>query len=180
VLEKFSGEDWLETARNEQVTHALVVPTMLVRILAVPGEKSVPSLRSLAYGGAAMPEDVIVRALRTWPDVDFVNAYGLTETSSTISVPGPDEHRAAIASSDPAVRARLTSAGVPLPTVEIEIRDPEGKILGPGSTGQIWVHGDQVSGEYAESGRSWMREVSLTLETRATSTRPDICLFAAG
>ena len=47
---------------------------------------------------------VIERAMALLPHVDFVNAYGLTETSSTIAVLGPEDHRAAFASDDPAVR----------------------------------------------------------------------------
>jgi acyl-CoA synthetase (AMP-forming)/AMP-acid ligase II len=149
ALEQFTGEKWLELVRAEQVTHAFVVPTMLGWILAATGDKSVPSLRSLAYGGASMPRKVIEQALRTWPHVNFVNAYGLTETSSTISVLDADEHRAAIGSDDPAVRARLSSAGVPMPGVEIQIRAADGSVAPVGEVGRIWVRGEQVSGEYA-------------------------------
>ena len=56
-----------------------------------------------------------------------MNAYGLTETSSTIALLGPDDHRGAIASDDPAVRARLGSVGQPLPSVEVTIRDRRGQ-----------------------------------------------------
>jgi acyl-CoA synthetase (AMP-forming)/AMP-acid ligase II len=86
------------------------------------------------------------------PQVGYVNAYGLTETSSTVAVLGPDEHRIAFASDDPDVRARLGSVGRPLPTLELEIRGPEGVVLPPGETGEIYVRGDQIAGEY--QGRS--------------------------
>ncbi|MCX7865406.1 MAG: fatty acid--CoA ligase family protein, partial [Novosphingobium sp.] len=76
--------------------------------------------------------------------------YGLTETSSTIALLGPEDHRAALASDDPKVRARLTSLGQPLPTVEIQIRDENGNVLGPNQPGEIYVRGEQVSGEYRE------------------------------
>jgi acyl-CoA synthetase (AMP-forming)/AMP-acid ligase II len=99
-----------------------------------------------------MPSRVVVRALEAWPDVDFVNAYGLTETSSTIAVLGPEEHRTAVASGDAATRARLGSAGRVVPAVELEIRDEAGRPLPPGVTGRIWVRGPQVSGEYTGSG----------------------------
>jgi acyl-CoA synthetase (AMP-forming)/AMP-acid ligase II len=154
VLEQFTPEQWLELVRTEGVTNALVVPTMLKRILDAEGDRSVPSLRTLAYGGAPMPTPVIERALNEWPDVDFVNAYGLTETSSTIAVLGPDDHRAAIASDDPLVRARLSCAGQVLPTVELEIRDESGAVVAPGVKGRIWVRGPQVAAEYLGSGAS--------------------------
>jgi acyl-CoA synthetase (AMP-forming)/AMP-acid ligase II len=95
-----------------------------------------------------MPLAVIGRAMALLPGVGFVNAYGLTETSSTIALLGPDDHRAAFASDDPAVRARLGSVGRPLPTIELSIRDAAGEPLGAGERGEIWVRGEQVSGEY--------------------------------
>jgi acyl-CoA synthetase (AMP-forming)/AMP-acid ligase II len=153
VLDQFTPEQWLDVVRTEQITNALVVPTMLARIMAADGvDQGVPSLRSLAYGGASMPLPVVERALQTWPAVDFVNAYGLTETSSTIAVLGPDDHRAALASPDPAVRARLGSAGRVVPAVEVEIRDEDGRPRTDGGPGRIWVRGEQVSGEYTGSG----------------------------
>ena len=152
VLEQFSPQQWLDLVRSEGVTNALVVPTMLKRILDVDGDTDIPSLRSLAYGGAPMPLPVIEKALRTWPAVDFVNAYGLTETSSTIAVLGPDDHRAALASADPAVRARLGSAGTVVPSIELEIRAESGATQPAGVKGRIWVRGAQVSGEYLGSG----------------------------
>lgn len=151
IMDSFDAEGWLELVRREGITHAFVVPTMLARIveLAQAGrDVSAPSLRSLAYGGAPMPRTVVQQALALWPLVDFVNAYGLTETSSTISLLGPDEHRAAMSSRDPAMRRRLDSVGRPLPTVEIEIRDDDGRPLPAGGRGRIWARGDQIAGEY--------------------------------
>jgi acyl-CoA synthetase (AMP-forming)/AMP-acid ligase II len=88
--------------------------------------------------------------MATLPHVDFVNAYGLTETSSTISVLGPDDHRAALNSDDPAQRARLGSVGRPLPTVDVEIRDADGALLPAGERGEVYVRGEQVAGEYLD------------------------------
>ena len=154
VLEQFTPQEWLTVVREEAVTNALVVPTMLARIVSSEGDVSVPTLRNLAYGGAPMPTRVIERALTMWPEVGFVNAYGLTETSSTIAVLGPEDHRVALASDDPAVRARLGSTGQVLPTVELEIRDMDDQVSAPGEVGRICVRGDQVSAEYAGVGRA--------------------------
>jgi acyl-CoA synthetase (AMP-forming)/AMP-acid ligase II len=155
TLHSFTPDAWLDLVRAEGVTNAMVVPTMLARIMDAPGlDRSAPSLRGLAYGGARMPRRVIEKALREWPHVGFVNAYGLTETSSTIAVLGPEEHRDAVASDDPEVRARLESAGRPVPSIELEIRDADGGVLPAGESGRIWVRGEQVSGEYAGHGSS--------------------------
>jgi acyl-CoA synthetase (AMP-forming)/AMP-acid ligase II len=153
VLEHFNERVWLDLVRTERVTHAMVVPTMLARIMdAEDVDRSVPTLRSLSYGGAKMPSRVIAKALQEWPHVNFVNAYGLTETSSTVTLLGPEDHRAALASDDPAVRARLGSAGRAVPGIEIEIRDAAGAPVPPGTSGIIWIRGEQVSGEYAGTG----------------------------
>ncbi len=154
-LPSFSAESWLETARRERVTHAFVVPTMLARIveqLAGAASAELPSVRALAYGGGKMPQSVIEKALRFFPNADFTNAYGLTETSSTIAILGPEDHRAAISTDDAAVRRRLVSVGRPLPSVEVQIRDESGQALGPNQRGEVYVSGEQVSGEYLGRG----------------------------
>ncbi len=149
-LPAFTAEEWVATAAREGITHAMVVPTMLGRILDVMAEtgETLPALRALSYGGGKMPEPVIARALDALPHVAFVNAYGLTETSSTIALLGAEDHRAAFASGDPAVRRRIASVGQPLPSVELEIRREDGSCCAPGEHGEIHVRGDQVSGEY--------------------------------
>lgn len=157
LLPAFDPARWLQLAGQEQVSNAFLVPTMLARIVDLldasgASTAGLPTLRALAYGGGKMPLAVIERALRLFPDVDFTNAYGLTETSSTITLLGPREHRAALASQDPALRTRLASVGLPLPGLELEIRDADGQTLPNGHTGEVWVRGEQVSGEYMEQG----------------------------
>ncbi|CAN5587861.1 N/A [soil metagenome] len=149
-LRAFEPLLWLDTVRAERVTNAMVVPTMLSRIVDSANgnlandnvvndrSASVPSLRTLSYGGAKVSERVLIEALRMFPTTGFVNAYGLTETASTIAVLSPEDHRAAVASEDPTIRRRLASAGQVLPTVEVDIRD-----------GVIFVRGEQIAGEYA-------------------------------
>jgi acyl-CoA synthetase (AMP-forming)/AMP-acid ligase II len=97
---------------------------------------------------------VIERAMKLFPNTDFTNAYGLTETSSTVTLLGPEDHRQAAASETPAERRRLTSVGRPLPGIELEIRDEEGRALGPDERGEVYVRGEQVSGEYLERDSS--------------------------
>ena len=152
-LPDFEPNEWVEVARREGITHAMVVPTMLARILEVveADGQGLPAMRHLAYGGGRMPLPVIEQALRLLPDVGFVNAYGLTETSSSITVLGPDDHRAALSSADLDVRARLGSVGQALPTVELSIRDPLGVPVPVGQRGEVWVRGEQVSGEYGST-----------------------------
>jgi acyl-CoA synthetase (AMP-forming)/AMP-acid ligase II len=153
MLPAFEPDAWLALAAAERVTNAFVVPTMLARIIGrmdAGGSADLPALKAVAYGGGRMPLELVERALLMFPSTGFTNAYGLTETSSTIALLGPDDHRSAQGSSDAAVRARLGSVGKPLPTIELQIRDDAGQPLPAGECGEIYVRGEQVSGEYRE------------------------------
>ncbi|BBZ49943.1 long-chain fatty acid--CoA ligase [Mycobacterium heidelbergense] len=153
-LTNFDAGEWVRLVDAEQVTTATVVPTMLDRIVTAleAGGHRLPSLRSLAYGGSRVGLPLVRRALELLPHVGFVNAYGLTETSSTIAVLTPDDHRAAQAASDSAVVKRLGSVGRPVPGIEVQIRDDGGTVLPPGETGELFVRGEQVSGRYTGIG----------------------------
>lgn len=150
LMPQFDPQLWLEVVRAQAITHAFVVPTMLVRILDVLEqypELAPRTLRSLAYGGSAAPEGLVSRALGALPDtVGLVNAFGLTETSSTVAVLTPEDHRLAYESPLPAVQARLRSAGRPIPGIEVAIVDESGSPVGVGVRGEIWLRGPQVAG----------------------------------
>ena len=149
VMPQFAPREWLELVRVEGVTHATVVPTMLSRILDELEQRPdlMPTtLISLAYGGSKASEGLMNRAFQALPrSVGLVNAFGLTETSSTVTLLGPEDHRAAFESNDPAARARLASAGRPVPGVEVRIATLDGDPLGPGEEGELWVRGAQVA-----------------------------------
>ncbi len=152
-LPNFTPEAWIELARKENVTNAFLVPTMLQRIVDHAGDSlDLPHLRFVAYGGGKMPRSTIEAAMRLLPHVSFTNAYGLTETSATICMLGPDDHRESYESADPAIRRRLGSAGKPIPSIELQIRSEDGQICEAEETGLVWVRGDQVSGEYKGLG----------------------------
>ena len=150
-LPRFTAEEWIAIARDERVTHATVVPTMLARIVQVmesdPSAR-VPTLRHLAYGGARMHTSVLERALHLMPETDFVNAYGLTETSSTVALLGPDDHRLGLYSDEPLYKNRLASVGRPVPGIEIAIVDEAGAQQEHDHAGEILIRGEQVSGAY--------------------------------
>ena len=152
-LPNFTPEAWINLAQKESVTNAFLVPTMLQRIVDHAGDSlELPALKNIAYGGGKMPRPTIERAMELLPHVNFTNAYGLTETSATICMLGPDDHRDAFGSDNPAIRRRLGSAGKPIPSIELQIRSEDGVICGAEETGLVWVRGDQVSGEYKGLG----------------------------
>ena len=156
MLESFDARTWLDACQAERITQAFVVPTMLARIVdemaGNPMRWDLAALRALAFGGGKMPIPVIAKAMELLPDVDFTNAYGLTETSSTICLLDPDDHRRAMSSGAPEIRRRLGSVGKPIEAVELAIRDDSGNFLPAGSPGHVFVRGAQVSGEYLGLG----------------------------
>ena len=108
-------------------------------------------MTNLAYGGARDADPVIRRAIEAFPKtVGFVNAYGQTETTSSLTVLGPDDHR--IAGTPERVELklkRLNSIGKPLPDVEIAVRDDDGKLLAPGEVGEILIRTPRIMKGYA-------------------------------
>ena len=155
MLPNFEPGEWLRLLQQEKITSAFLVPTMLVRVMEHLEQHPAgpfPALRAIAYGGGKMPLAVIERALAVFPGVEFTNAYGLTETSATVCLLTPADHRAAAASDDPAVRRRIGSVGRPLPSVELQVRDAAGAVLAAQQSGFVFVRGPQVSGEYRGVG----------------------------
>ncbi|MGZ8746807.1 MAG: AMP-binding protein [Mycobacterium sp.] len=153
-LANFEASEWVRLVADEKVTTATVVPTMLDRIVTALEQEPVelPSLRNLAYGGSKVGLPLVRKALELLPHVGFVNAYGLTETSSTIAVLTPDDHRDAHGNTDETVAKRLGSVGQPVPGIEVQIRDENGNVLGAGEPGELFVRGEQVSGKYTGIG----------------------------
>jgi acyl-CoA synthetase (AMP-forming)/AMP-acid ligase II len=98
-----------------------------------------------------MPIAVIRRAIDAFPkSVGFVNAYGQTETTSSLTILGPDDHRITGAPEEREIKLRrLNSIGKPLPDVEIRVRDDDNKFLGTGEVGEIIIRTERVMKGYA-------------------------------
>jgi acyl-CoA synthetase (AMP-forming)/AMP-acid ligase II len=156
LMPQFDPADWLDLAEREAVTHAFVVPTMLKQLLDQPDvtRRDLSRLQMLSYGGAPMPFPVIRRAIETLPPtVGFVNAFGQTETTSTLTILGPEDHR--LEGTDDEVERRLRrlrSLGRPLPDVEVRIVDEDGRALPAGEVGEIQVRTPRVMKGYAGLG----------------------------
>jgi long-chain acyl-CoA synthetase len=123
-----------------RVTHAFLVPAVLMFMLSVPGvaETDFSSFEYLLYGASPITEDVLLRSLDVMR-CQFVQVYGLTETTGAITILRAAEH-------DPAGPhpERLRSCGVPLDGVEIRITDAsDGSELPVGEVGELWVRTPQ-------------------------------------
>ncbi|QPQ34446.1 class I adenylate-forming enzyme family protein [Lysinibacillus sp. JNUCC-52] len=143
LIRQFEADTWLDTLEQEQVTHAFLVPTMLKRIIDHPrfGQTDFSSLQSLSYGAAPMPFPIIRQAIEMFPlSVDFANAFGMTETTSTVAVLGPDDHKLVGTPEEIARKIeRLHSVGKPLPNVDIKILDDSQHELPPNEIGNVYI-----------------------------------------
>src|SRR5262245_4504293 len=158
VMPQFEPRAWLDLIERERITHAFVVPTMMKLVLDQPDleRRDLSSLEVLAYGGAPMPFPVIRRAIERLPKtVGFVNAFGQTETTSTLTVLGPEAHRLDGSPEDvERTLRRLRSIGRPLPDVEVRIVDEDGRTLGAGEVGEIHVRTARAMKGYAGATES--------------------------
>jgi long-chain acyl-CoA synthetase len=159
----------LKTIPEHRITNSFLVPAVLQILLATPGadDTDFTSLRMVGYGASPITESVLVRAMATLR-CDFVQAYGLTETTGGVTILRNADH-------DPGgSRANLLrSAGRPWGEVEVKIVDSEtGVDRADGEVGEIWVrsaqnmkgywHNDAATREAfpegrGSDGRGWFR-----------------------
>jgi acyl-CoA synthetase (AMP-forming)/AMP-acid ligase II len=148
LLPEFLPAPALDALERESVTHALFVPAMIQWLL---GEKDVerrrfPALRLIIYGAAPMPHSVLTRALRVFR-CDFLQGYGLTETTGVVTTLRPEEHRLD-GDDDARAARRLASAGRAVLGCEVRVIDDDGRDVAPQAIGEIVVRGDQVGPGY--------------------------------
>ena len=150
ILPQFDPAAWLETVEREQVSHAFVVPTMLKRIMEADDFDTydISSLQLITYGAAPMPYEVVRQAIEVF-DCGLMNAYGQTESTSTMTYLGPDDHRLGRSPEDDELTLkRLRSVGRPMPDIEIGILKPDGAPQPQGEEGEICIRGDRIMREY--------------------------------
>ena len=151
ILPQFEPEAWLKTVERERVTHSFVVPTMLKRIMEHPqfGQRDHSSLKLITYGAAPMPYEVVRRACDVF-ECGLMNAYGQTESTSTLTYLGPDDHQ--IPKEEGPEREqklrRLRSVGRAMDDITVAIMDEKKEMLPPGEEGEICVAGTRIMREY--------------------------------
>lgn len=135
VRPRFDPSDVADLLLAGRISHASLVPTMLVDLLDVLQARAAesgapvrpPALRCLLIGGARTSGGIVDRALRARLPVALT--YGLTEATSQVATAPPE-----------AVREKPGSVGKPLPGVHLRIRRPDGE-----GVGEIQVRGPTVA-----------------------------------
>ena len=178
--ERVRRSDVLDVIERQHVTNAVLVPTMLQLLTAVPGaaERDYSALRSIAYGASPITTPVLKAALRTFR-CSLYGIYGLTESTGGVVQLDPEDH-----DPDGPREYLLRSAGRPLPWVELRIADPAtGDELGSGEIGEVWLRAPNVMAGLPQPSARRLRLRSrrtagcapatvATSTTRATSSSP--------
>ncbi|MBN8843738.1 MAG: long-chain fatty acid--CoA ligase [Sphingomonadales bacterium] len=140
-LPAFDAEAVMVAIAGQRVTDLFLVPTMLQAVLdhAAFGRYDLSSVEHIYYGAAPMPPALMDRAIAAMPRVGFVQGYGMTETSGSISLLRPADHR------DP---DRLRSAGRAVMAIEARIVDADDREVPCGEIGEIVARGEAVMTGY--------------------------------
>lgn len=140
MVGRFDPEQALRLMQDEAVSVFTSVPTMVARVVEHPSrhDYDLSSVRTVAYGGSPSGGELQRKVHETFPNVSMVrNAYGLTESSSAVTV-----------NSGPELVDRPDSVGRPVPGIEVRIVDGVGSALGAGEVGEIWLRGAQIMPGY--------------------------------
>ena len=151
IMRQFEPREWLTLAQDLKVNRAMLVPTMLKRLMDFPdfAGYDLSALRVVTYGAAPMPVPVIRQAIDEFPGVRFINAFGQTETASTITMLPPEDH--VLEGSPEEIETklrRLSSIGKPLDDVEVMIVNEDGTPVSTGEVGEIVARGSRMMKGY--------------------------------
>lgn len=147
MMHHFDAGRALELIETEQITGVGGVPSIAMQILDHPNFKNfdTSSIRSVSYGGAPAPPDLVRRIRAAFPLGQPGNGYGLTETSAAVCMNlGPD------------YVARPDSCGPAVPVCDVAIvpdgfvgDEPTADLMrGPDVVGELWIKGPNVVSGY--------------------------------
>jgi long-chain acyl-CoA synthetase len=125
----------LELIERERINSFGGVPTMVMQVLDHPDfdRRDTSSIKSVGYGGAPAPPDLVRRVQEQLGSTPASNGYGLTETSSLTTMNSGADYL-----------AKPDSVGPPVPVVSFKAVDPLGQEVPVGETGELWIKGPNV------------------------------------
>jgi long-chain acyl-CoA synthetase len=129
----------LEVIPRFGITNAFFVPAVIQFLLLTPGveQTDFSTLRAILYGASPITDSVLSNAMETF-GCEFIQVYGLTETTGAITQLDPEFH-------DPVGNPKLLrSCGKPYAWVEMRVVDPETGLDAPdGTVGELWTRSPQ-------------------------------------
>ena len=147
---RFVVHDVFEAIKNHGITGFSAVPTMLNFMINSPEVKNYKkyflNIKGIIYGASPISPTVIKKAMELFPNAEFAQLFGQTETGPTLTLLDGRDHKKAV--SDPKCEYLLKSAGKPIIGVVIKIVDDQGNELPPGNIGEIVAKSDTVLLEY--------------------------------
>ena len=144
LLSKFSGRAFIDAVDREGGTHAFLVPTQIIVILAEEAKPgAMNTLRGILSGGAPLTTTTFNELRARYPQVGLYEIYGITEGFITVAEPRDWE------------RGKRGSVGKPLFGADVRIIDEHGRLLPRGETGEIvaWSAG-LMKGYYRDTPRT--------------------------
>jgi acyl-CoA synthetase (AMP-forming)/AMP-acid ligase II len=131
----------LGAIQEHRVTNALLVPTMIQMLVDHPAvaDHDLSSMRVVLYGASPITAAVLDRAMKAFPQADFIQAYGMTELSPVATLLSPEDHR------NP---DKARSAGRATAHSQVKIVDEVGKEVPRGEVGEVIVTGGHVMQGY--------------------------------
>lgn len=143
--QKFVPAEMLKLISQHQITHTALVPTMINMLCQVPNVESydVSSLRKINFGGSSIAPAVIRRARQVFPNCQFIQGYGQTETSPNVSML-LDKYN----TDEGPYAGKIESAGQPVFAMEVRIVDLDDNELPTGTVGEITTRGPHVMRGY--------------------------------
>ncbi|WP_344020785.1 class I adenylate-forming enzyme family protein [Pseudonocardia kongjuensis] len=139
----------MEAIQEHRATTIFMPPTLIYTLLAHPKVRDYDysSLRYLIYGGAPIATAKLVEALDVFGPV-LAHHYAQTEAAVVIAFMSPAEH--VEARDDPRLTDRLRSSGRPGPFTRVAVMDDDGRLLGPGESGEIVCRSSMVMKGYVD------------------------------
>jgi acyl-CoA synthetase (AMP-forming)/AMP-acid ligase II len=131
----------LELIRSERVNHAFLAPAIIMMLMHAPGMASadLTSMKMLSYGASPISDDLLRKAKARF-NCDFVQFYGMTETTGVATLLRPEDH-------DPA-KGKLRSCGLAWAGVEVKIVDAKGDEVPQGEVGEVVIKSPVVMKGY--------------------------------
>ncbi|KAF8112402.1 hypothetical protein N665_0064s0035 [Sinapis alba] len=165
VLPKFEMAKLLSAVEVHRPTHLTLVPPMLVAMVngarEINSKYDVSSLHTVVAGGAPLSREVIEKFVVSYPNVNVLQGYGLTETTAVVATMFTKEET-----------ERFGSSGLLSPNVEVKIVEPDtGRLLGVDQTGELWLRSPNVMKGYYKNEEA----TAATIDSEGWLKTGDLC-----